>query len=232
MLVSILLFCFSALLSLLGIRAAAPQATVEYSLIDASQCLTNVNEARQAAGLPKAEKKSLLPSPPTPSALLKAACYYMLKEYPDGEIEGEVKVTPALFPLEGQANPDCSAAVKNWQGGYQFFETHPPVNENVFYSGFDPQALAFVALYNPSNGIQGDCQVVVCSKKPAQQQNPSKQALPQEEQDEQSQSPEPEKEGNGESPPSGGKDNATSKTASALLCVTSPDAFANKPLFT
>ncbi|KAL8448010.1 hypothetical protein Emag_004124 [Eimeria magna] len=231
MLVTPLLFYLPASLSLLGIHAAASQATGEYSLSSAAQCLSNMNEARQAAGLPNLTEKSLFPTSPERIALLTGVCHYMLQEYFDGEPGTEIEGTPALFQFDGQASPDCGAAVKNWQDALRFFEARPPVNNDVSYSVMHPQALSFVALYNPSQGVQGDCQVLVCTTKTAQLQMPSRQTLPAEDLEEQPQNAEPEKEGERESPPSGAGDNA-GKTASALLCLTSPDAFGNNPLFT
>ncbi|KAL8448004.1 hypothetical protein Emag_004118 [Eimeria magna] len=162
--------------------------------------------------------------------------------------------TPAIFKIDEETSPGCSAAVKDWQGGFSSFEENPPVKkETNGYSELDDKAHSFVALYNPSDKIQGHCQVIVCEEKTTKPAEPGQQQVPQvreeargdgfeedeeDEDEDEGMEPEPEPDSTpGPSPGSPGtgaeeNDGAQGKKSSALVCLTYPNALDKNPLFT
>ncbi|KAL8448002.1 hypothetical protein Emag_004116 [Eimeria magna] len=163
--------------------------------------------------------------------------------------------TPAVFKIDEETSPDCNAAVKDWQGGISSFEENPPVRkETNGYSDLDDKARSFVALYNPSDKIQGHCQVIVCEEKTTTPAEPGQQQIPQvreeargdevtedeEEEEEEAngteggagpdhtQGPSPGQPGAGAEE----NDGAQGKKSSALVCLTYPNALDKNPLFT
>ncbi|KAL8450471.1 hypothetical protein Emed_002559 [Eimeria media] len=167
-----------------------------------------MDEARQAADLPKLTKQSLFPAvqeQDDQNTYLKSICDTLLGEQATDAKAGETsKGTLATYRLADNTNPDCTAAVKDWQGGFSIFEENPPVEADTGnYSNLDEKARSFVALYNPSDpSIKGDCQKIVCQQTTTNKQKETVQ-----------------------------NNNATDKTASALVCLTSPDAFTKNPLY-
>ncbi|KAL8448011.1 hypothetical protein Emag_004125 [Eimeria magna] len=118
----------------------------------------------------------------------------------------------ALFELDGATSPQCNAAVTDWRSALNMFPREsPPSKEDVIFRG--REGLAFVALYNPSDGAVGECQVVACTEKLAEMQLQAQAAGP-------------------TVPIERRESDLTSKTVSAVFCSTFPDAFDSTPLFT
>ncbi|KAL8448007.1 hypothetical protein Emag_004121 [Eimeria magna] len=228
--------CTAASLSLVGSTGAGTEALPEttISLNDANDCLSGMDEAREAADLPTLTQDSLFPTVKAEEQdpFLQSICETLLKEHTaeTKATEGS-KGTLAIFPLAEKAELDCSAAVENWQGGFTSFGENPPVKEDSLkYSDLDDQARSFVALYNPSDRIKGDCQVVVCKKQTAIGQRETGGPKVEEVTETGGGPPQltvPSQPGAAED----GSGEAKDKTASALVCLTSPDAFAKNPLF-
>ncbi|KAL8434437.1 hypothetical protein ACSSS7_003168 [Eimeria intestinalis] len=113
------------------------------------------------------------------------------------------------------------------------------LEESGAYSNLGVEELSFVALYNPSDKAQGDCRVVLREQQPASQQAPSgshkentqvEWGIPggeDEDEDDEKHGGEP-----GSRPDVPPSHITGGKTVSALVCLTSPDALANEPLFT
>ncbi|KAL8448003.1 hypothetical protein Emag_004117 [Eimeria magna] len=172
---------------------------------------------------------------------------------PDATVEFSLR-TPAVFKIDEETSPGCNAAVKDWQGGFSSFEENPPVKKDTNgYSGLDDKARSFVALYNPSDKIQGHCQVIVCEEKTTTPAEPGQEPHPEareeargeegedddhdEDQDRETETrPEPELTPvpSPGQPGAGAEENdgAQGKKASALVCLTYPNALDKNPLFT
>ncbi|KAL8274123.1 hypothetical protein Esti_001965 [Eimeria stiedai] len=229
-----LLFCSAAALLLPESEAALSGGKTETTLTDANQCLATMNEARYAADLPKLQKQTLFPQKEDDNGLLPFACSLLLKKNPPGdEVSKSLGGTPAIFEMSEDSDPDCNAAVKEWQSGFELFAANPPVNKDEEYLGLPPKQFSFVSLYNPSPGAVGECQVVLCEEKDAQEQ--SSQQLPQKDEAEEKEAEKRQQEGaaGAAGAPGGAEaENAGGKKAKALVCLTSPEAFNNKPLFT
>ncbi|KAL8450476.1 hypothetical protein Emed_002564 [Eimeria media] len=196
-----------------GARVAST-GTITTTLTDANECLADMNVVREAASLPPLTKSKTPKISSDPQhELWKVVCDALLgKEigtYKDKELP---RGSYALFELGGATNPQCSAAVKDWGSALTSFpKEKPPGKGDVLLKG--REGLAFVALYNPSNGAVGECKVVVCKEKFGEMQLRAQAADP-------------------KVPIERNEGDATPKTVSALFCSTFPDAFGNSPLFT
>ncbi|KAL8448006.1 hypothetical protein Emag_004120 [Eimeria magna] len=214
---------------------------------DANHCLSSMDEAREAADFPKLTKAALFPmvKAKEQDEFLQSICETLLEEDTAQARNTETsKGTLAIHRRNGDADLDCSAAVKDWQGGFNSFGGNPPVKEESDeYSDLDDKARSFVALYNPSEKIKGECQVIVCEKKAVETQNQrqgAESAGPEDKdkkedlvQDEVGAAPgaglQPEQQG--PEPEEEAADKTEGKTASALVCLTFPDALDKTPLF-
>ncbi|KAL8450470.1 hypothetical protein Emed_002558 [Eimeria media] len=226
-----LLFCSAAALLLVEFPAITAEKTIEFEQKDANGCLAVMNEARQKADLPGLTKKVLFSQTADTESFLNFVCGVVLKEK---ELTKIALGTPAIFEMSEEAESYCSAAVKEWQGGYNFFAAKPPVTADCEYPSLGSQHYGFLSLYNPSPGAEGECQIVDCEEKDMKEQEQSQQQLPQNEEEEKEKGSD-EQNGAPGVPGAAGRaegDNAESRKAKALVCLTSPDAFNNRPLFT
>nr|UUW39112.1 suface antigen 11 [Eimeria magna] len=190
-------------------RASDP---VTLKLAEVTSCLTNINEARQEAGLTILKGSTdLVPEDSTfqsagkapPEGLWSQVCTNLL-----GGVESKAPKssttlgTYAFFGLgevEEQKNlteiePQCSAAVEKWQKGFSSFEADPPAGKKVEYNDVSPDQVSFVTLYNPVSEAKGQCAVATC-----------KSSLP---------------------------SRNTTKLPAALVCFTGSNAFNQDPLYT
>ncbi|KAL8450468.1 hypothetical protein Emed_002556 [Eimeria media] len=184
-----LFFATAAALSVLRSGAAeeAPsKTTVNISLTDAKACLSNMNEARQAADLKILTEAKLFPEFSEADSS-SSFCYTLLgKEAPPNVTLKAFTGTPAVFKLEEENNPPCSAAEKT--------TTPDPVAPVQKAEKKDPEV---------NDGVVEDDD--------------------EDEDDKDAASPEG---------GSGGNDGTVGKKASALVCLTSPDARTKNPLYT
>ncbi|KAL8451283.1 hypothetical protein Emed_002084 [Eimeria media] len=199
-----LLLVAAASAILLDSLAAASQSTdPELTLTSGNECLTDMNAARDAAGLKALTQKTMediFPEQYGENNIWKVVCDNVLKETAFAPADFKTaKGTYAFYNFSSETGDKCKAAVKNWQSAFKQFEESPPVSEDVDYVGMGGEALSFLALYNPQNDAQAECKVAVC--KEAQKTRES------------------------------GAEGST-KQGSALLCVTSPNAFSKRPVFT
>ncbi|KAL8450473.1 hypothetical protein Emed_002561 [Eimeria media] len=249
-------FFFSAAsLYIVGTIAAQTQTTLNISLNDANKCMSSINEARQTAEFPDLSNGTLFPSNHKDDPFLQSVCSTLLKDESTKIQNTEDPTTsPAIFRLNGESSLDCSAAVKDWQSAFSTFAENPPVKENNNSTNFTNKELSFVTIYNPIEGAQGDCREIICEQQSTAPANPEPAKTreqprdevqddsghPKEEEEEEDEEEEEEDKGeeNGNGPiqggagpqePSGG---AIVKKASALICLTSPDASLKSPLFT
>ncbi|CDJ36906.1 SAG family member [Eimeria mitis] len=202
------------------------------------QCLTQMNEARAAAGLPDLkESEDLLPITGEPGRQGQGESDFWSK------LCAKVVATPAvLASSEGtlpkgtyayfatvESEGDCAAAVEYWKGGFSLFEEKLPEK----YSQSEPKvyanakAVSFVALFNPKPDPTVSCAFVKC---PATTTTTTK--TPEEE--EPTEPSGGSSGGNGDHGSNGGnggggggrrlaQPEATS-TFNAIVCITSPEA--------
>ncbi|CDJ63160.1 SAG family member [Eimeria necatrix] len=170
-------------------------------------CLTEMNEARVAAGLPEfgnaTQTGQMLPehSPSeldiTPETLWEQICKKIFRSSEIDQLAG----TPAYYA----GDKDCKAAVQYWKDGFSLFNnelppTYQALNDPDVYTD---KAVSFVALYNPQANPVASCAFVTCTKATAfAVQDISK-------------SP------NGQSPRRLQEENQTAK---AVICLTNPKA--------
>ncbi|KAL8274128.1 hypothetical protein Esti_001970 [Eimeria stiedai] len=181
---------------------AAGLTVYRVKLADANTCLSDVNAARQDAGLKALTAvTNKFPGEELAGTILKEACEAVLFGQPF--IYEKVGTTPeetyAFYKLNGENEPQCSAAVKQWQSGFSYFSESPPVTTQAEYSDIGGDALSFATIYNPDETAVGQCKVAVCI----------------------------------EGDTGTGDDiQKVTKEGSALLCLTSPNVFEKKPMFT
>ncbi|CDJ62573.1 SAG family member [Eimeria necatrix] len=207
---SLLLFSLSC-----GSDGTPEATTVEYkaALGTSPQCLEEVNDAREAAGLAKftaaesAEQK--LPDPgeeALPDGEWKNLCTYLIPtqvetladQSPTNPFNGG---TYAFKKLTDEQH-SCKETVDYWKAAFKNFTGLPPSKKDAgdLYNSQDN--VSFIALYNPSASATADCRVVTCSQTTGVASLSAS-----------------------ESPDAG---SATAKSSSALLCKTVPTAFANE----
>ncbi|KAL8450469.1 hypothetical protein Emed_002557 [Eimeria media] len=231
------LFCCSAAaLVVFGFPANAASPNINFTQEDANGCLTVMNEARQKADLPGLTQKPLFSQDNQINPFLDFVCAVVLKVVPTDKQQPAkpVQGTLGIFEMSEDSSSYCNDAVKEWQGGYNLFASKPPVTADYEYPSLGSQHYGFVTLYNPSPGAVGECQIVDCQGTDVKEQEQSQEQLPQENGEDRG---EENQEQNGAAgapgaPRGAGGDNAESRKAKALVCLTSPDAFNNKPLFT
>ncbi|CDJ45679.1 SAG family member [Eimeria brunetti] len=170
-------------------------------------CLTEINEAREAAGLPNFveasdKEEQQLPGQANEGKIWDPVCKALIEEDEASEV-GESKGRGSSFQTGTYAfmalsskEPDCAAAVDHWKAALSNFTSIPPAktDEEILYK--KQQNISFVAMYNPSNNASADCRVVTCTQAPSARGVAAKLQRDTEQ-----------------------------KTGHALLCITSPDAF-------
>ncbi|KAL8274129.1 hypothetical protein Esti_001971 [Eimeria stiedai] len=205
---------------LVDFSAASQEKKKVVRLADANSCLTDLNAARHDAGLAalttetqdeKFDKVIIA------EGFLKSVCDTLLDGKPFAPSQEDLPgATSALFSLgEGDEKtaPQCGAAVKHWQKGYDILKGDPPVDRKVELPEITAEGVSFVTLYNPTVGARGQCVVAACTERPKTG----------------SEEDEDEDQDEGEELRNAQPD---SKMVSALLCLTAPVAFNNNPLFT
>ncbi|KAL8436738.1 hypothetical protein Efla_002170 [Eimeria flavescens] len=152
-----------------------------------------MNKARQAAGLPALKQKTqnLLPQSYEKRNIWKVVCDALLNKVQLDHTNVAVPHgTYALYEIDDDSKATCKSAVSEWKAAYKAFENSPPTSTETDYIFDSSDTLSFVALYNPTEGVEAECRWVTCAEA---------------------------------NPKAEGK---------ALLCLTTPDAFKTKPLFT
>ncbi|CDJ45678.1 SAG family member [Eimeria brunetti] len=196
-----------------NVRTSNPGETVTYtvSLGEPPVCLTEINEAREAAGLPKFleatdEATQKLPGHENTQKIWDPVCKALIVEEDAGQ-GGESKAAASTFQSGTYAfmaltsdQPDCTAAVDHWKAAFSNFTSIPPSKTEGEKTHYDKQQnISFVAMYNPSNDAAADCRVVTCTQTPGGAGRGGKLAR-----------------------------DTEHKTGHALLCMTTPDAFKEK----
>ncbi|CDJ62349.1 SAG family member [Eimeria necatrix] len=165
-------------LSTLGSSEGGGQ-TIKYtaSLGDTVKCLSEVNAAREAAGLPnfaEAPTDNKLKDPPQGTALeeeseWKKLCTHLIPTEGTEEAASSRSTNPFeegtyAFKSLADAEPNCKETVDYWKAAYKNFTGLPPskTKDENLYSNQDN--VSFVALYNPSSSATADCRVVTCTQ--------------------------------------------------------------------
>ncbi|KAL8440801.1 hypothetical protein Emag_007716 [Eimeria magna] len=150
-----------------------------------------MNEARRKANLedlPDGERKADDPgSGKTPTGIWKHVCQALFAEeefQPQKELDSSE--TYALFKLDtstrGAGGPitpsdaECSAAVQEWQEGFDKFDDNSAVNGGLNYADVASEQASFVTLYNPNDDATGHCSVATCEIPAAIRDEPQKKA--------------------------------------------------------
>ncbi|CDJ62571.1 SAG family member [Eimeria necatrix] len=171
--------------SLLVLSASTPGGsqqsggtTVNYtaSLGNSTQCLNEINAAREAAGLSdfaEAINTNKLPSPGSDpltedSEWLKLCKHLVPTKEASDQVESHAdspfKDGTYAFKSLTSEQPDCKSIVDSWKAAFKNFTGLPP-SQNQAAGLYDNQDnVSFVALYNPQSTATADCQVATCTK--------------------------------------------------------------------
>ncbi|CDJ45675.1 SAG family member [Eimeria brunetti] len=143
---------------------------------ESGACLTEINEAREAAGLPKfatatdGESQKLPGGDNTGEKPWDPVCKALIAEEdpkPAAKVSGagnEFKTGTYAFMALNSEKADCAAAVDHWKAAFSNFTSIPPAKTEKETIYDTQQNISFVAMYNPSDGATADCQVVTCTK--------------------------------------------------------------------
>ncbi|CDJ63161.1 SAG family member [Eimeria necatrix] len=167
-----LCLAFLSLFVVLGFCGDRTESATTTGKAETLDCLTQMNEARAAAGLPgfgeTAEEGKTLPEYAdsgraiTPETLWKQVCQKIMgDEGAVTEIE-KLSGTPAYYP----GSKDCAAAVQYWKEGFSLFNNKlPPTYQEIDDPDvYTDRAVSFVALYNPQVNPVASCAFVTCTK--------------------------------------------------------------------
>ncbi|CDJ62575.1 SAG family member [Eimeria necatrix] len=168
------LFVLSA--SSLKISQAGQQApTYTATLGTSAKCLSEVNSAREAAGLPSftdaPEGKKLI----APKSNLdedeewKKVCMHLIPTEQTEAVaaansENPFKDGTYAFKSLTAAEPNCKETVDHWKAAFKSFTGLPPSKTQGANLYKNQDNVSFVALYNPSSDATADCRVVTCTK--------------------------------------------------------------------
>ncbi|CDJ62581.1 SAG family member [Eimeria necatrix] len=156
--------------------AAGPTIKYTASLGGDVECLSEVNAAREAAGLPSfttASDGNELTAPGgtdlEEGSEWKKVCTHLIPTEATEAIAGSTTANPFqdgtyAFKSLTAAKPDCKETVDYWKAAYKNFTGLPPSkaeDENLYKN---QDNVSFVALYNPSTGATADCRVVTCTQ--------------------------------------------------------------------
>ncbi|CDJ62583.1 SAG family member [Eimeria necatrix] len=139
-------------------------------------CLSEVNTARQAVGLPNfaeaTDDKKL--DDPKGAELQdgndwKKVCEYLIptqEAAPVTEVSATKPFEDGTYAFKSLADkePNCKETVDSWTAAYKNFTGLPPskTEGDTLYS--NQNNVSFVALYNPSSSATADCRVVTCTQ--------------------------------------------------------------------
>ncbi|CDJ40600.1 SAG family member [Eimeria tenella] len=152
--------------------------TVKYtaSLGNSTQCLDEINAAREAAGLSKfaeAITNNKLPDPGSAqltedSEWLKL-CKHLVptkeaSDQVDSHANSPFKDGTYAFKSLTDEKPDCKSIVGSWKAAFKNFTGLPPSQNQAAGLYNNQDNVSFVALYNPQSTATADCQVATCTK--------------------------------------------------------------------
>ncbi|CDJ67912.1 SAG family member, partial [Eimeria necatrix] len=209
------IFLSAALLLLFdNTSAGAGQNTVTYTakLGDTVQCLSEVNAAREAAGLANfiqatVDEKKI--SDPGENELTenkwRDLCEHLIpmpsETFSVQAVADPFKDGTYAFKSLTAEQPNCAETVDYWKAAYKNFTGLPPPKGEAGTLYDNQDNVSFVALYNPSSNATADCRVVTCTQTTSSA-DPSSRVS------------------------SDGNDGNT-KLGYAMLCKTTPTAFEN-----
>ncbi|CDJ62586.1 SAG family member [Eimeria necatrix] len=153
--------------------------TIKYtaSLGESVECLSEVNAAREAAGLPsfaEASDNNKLNDPKTETELQEGSdwrkvCEHLIPTDATEAMTGRTSTKPfekGLYAFKSldDAEPNCKETVDYWKAAFKNFTGLPPpkTEDEALYK--DQDNVSFVALYNPSSSATADCRVVTCTQ--------------------------------------------------------------------
>ncbi|CDJ45681.1 SAG family member [Eimeria brunetti] len=161
----------------LSTRSGSEQTvTYSVSLGSPAACLTEINEAREAAGLPNLVEASAAEQklPENNEAEAKPwdkVCKSLIAEEDGSPVEKAAGTVDTFqsgtyaFMAMSSKEADCAAAVDHWKAAFRNFTSIPPAKtgETTIYD--KQQNISFVAMYNPIKDAAADCRVVTCTRK-------------------------------------------------------------------
>ncbi|CDJ45673.1 SAG family member [Eimeria brunetti] len=166
-------------------------------------CLSDINDARAAAGLEHfatpsdGDGKGMWPQITNTEANDKSwypVCEALIKadgkeQRSESDAVNSFKTGTYAYMALPTADADCATAVEHWKAAFSNFTTTPPSKTQGSELYSKQQNISFVAMYNPTTSATADCRVVTCAKAATS------------------------------------RSQTESKTGHALLCTTTPDAF-------
>nr|ABR92920.1 surface antigen 7 [Eimeria tenella] len=175
-----LYICSASLLvlsaSLLKISQAGQQApTYTASLGKSNKCLSELNAAREAPGLPNFTEATDGKKLSDPEQQLQEGSEWMkvCKHLVPTEQKDPVAAAGATNPFQDgtyafksltAAEPNCKETVDHWKAAFENFTGLRPSKTEGANLYKNQDNVSFVALYNPSSDATADCKVVTCTK--------------------------------------------------------------------
>ncbi|CDJ66648.1 SAG family member, partial [Eimeria necatrix] len=152
--------------------------TIKYtaSLGQNVECLSEVNAAREAAGLPNfttASDDNKLNDPKgtelDDTNEWTKVCKHLIPTEATEAMAGSSPANPFqdgtyAFKSLDDTEPNCKETIDYWKAAYKNFTGLPPskTEGETLYKNQDN--VSFVALYNPSSNATADCRVVTCTQ--------------------------------------------------------------------
>ncbi|CDJ62576.1 SAG family member [Eimeria necatrix] len=155
----------------------AGQQTPKYAatLGKSVKCLSELNSAREAAGLPnftEATEDKKLTDPKEDldqDTEWKKVCTHLIPTEQTDPVAAASAANPFqdgtyAFKSLTAAEPNCKETVDHWKAAFKNFTGLPPSKTQGADLYKNQDNVSFVALYNPSSDATADCQVVTCTK--------------------------------------------------------------------
>ncbi|CDJ66267.1 SAG family member [Eimeria necatrix] len=159
-------------------RSEGNGQTIKYkaSIGQSPVCLSEVNTARQAVGLPnfaEATNDAKLNDPQGAELQddndWKKVCEYLIPTQETTPVTEAIATKPFedgtyAFKALDDTEPNCKETVDYWKAAYKNFPGLPPskTGNETLYKNQDN--VSFVALYNPLSNATADCRVVTCTQ--------------------------------------------------------------------
>ncbi|CDJ62578.1 SAG family member [Eimeria necatrix] len=160
--------------SMEGSQGGQPTINYTATLGKSVKCLSEVNAAREAAGLSNFQQASNdnKISDPKQGNLEDGSQWKNICEYliPDSQPlaasnpENPFKEGTYAFKSLTAAEPNCKDTVDYWKAAFKNFSGLPPSESQAGNLYNNQDNVSFVALYNPSSDASADCRVVTCTK--------------------------------------------------------------------
>lgn len=129
------------------------------------KCLSDINDARQAAGLSDLIQATTANTLPLDVACPFSCCFQKNSVTTiDNSVKAQFVSGTYAFYLADSDTIDCDPVLKKWKNAYKNFEGMPPTYSEGAPVYKSDDNVSLIAMYNPSPNATADCRVVTCTK--------------------------------------------------------------------